>query len=451
MLIRTKNRLPLQIGLVMSLVGILGPLHAKGQETAAQPPADTTTSQSPHSDHTVLLTNIQFTPDRLKIAAGQTVKFINHDKFKHDVYLVRAANRNQVLIPTTVIGPGQSITVRIDEAGLFTLYCTIHGGMSGKITTTGTFELTQEEKDKAALIKTIPPIVKTGEALFWGSAQCYRCHQIGEQGDGLRGPNLADIGFRAAFRAKELGLGSATAYIQQSLMEPSAYIVEGFSDDMPKVYHQPISLDGRQLKAIITYLQNQGGEVDTWAIDINGQKLDTQPAMNPFRDGDPSHGHGVFKKMQCGSCHTVGDQDAISVGPDLTEIGAYRNWTWLAQSVIDPNAEIGANWQNVTVYLQPAAGDKNDQEYDEYGEDEGEEKVTGILRKNNEVTEAKVRLLVGHNRFRTFERGQVDRVEVDKHSRMPTNYGQLMTFQQMADLVRYLESLGRQTGQSPEQ
>ena len=423
----TGRRVFLLVGWAVFLVLILGHTSVSGQETAA-----------PQPDHTVVLTNIQFSPDRLKIAVGQTIRFINRDKFKHNVYMVRTANRNQVLVPITVIEPGQSETVRIDEEGLFTLYCTIHGGMSGKVTTTGTFELTPEEKQRAALIKAVPPIVKAGEKLFWGAAQCYRCHRMGERGDGLRGPNLADIGFRASFRAKALGLGSATAYIQQSLMEPSAYIVEGFSDDMPKVYHEPMDLDARQLKAIITYLQSQGGEVDTWGIDIDGQKLDTEPMLNPFRNGDSSRGREVFKKMQCRGCHTVGDQEAISIGPDLTEIGAYRNWTWLAQSVINPNAEIGANWRNATVYLKLAAGDENDQGYDEYGEDEEEEKVSGILREN---TEAQVRLLVGHNRFQTFERGQVERVEVDHRTRMPTNYGQLMTFQQMADLVRYLESL----------
>jgi len=417
-------------------MGVLGPLRVKGQGTDAQPPADAT---APQSDHTVLLTDIQFSPDRLKIAAGQTIRFINRDKFKHDVYMVRTANRNQVLVPATVIEPGRSVTVRIDKEGLFTFYCTIHGGMSGKVTTTGTFELTPEEKQRAAAIKVLPPIVKTGESLFWGSAQCYRCHQIGDRGEGHRGPNLQDIGFRASFRAKELGLGSATAYIQQSLMTPSAYVVEGFSDDMPKVYHEPMDLDAGQLKAIIAYLQSQGGEVDTWGIDINGQQLDTEPMLNPFRDGDPSRGRKVFQKMQCRGCHTVGDQEAISIGPDLTEIGAYRNWTWLAQSVIDPNAEIGANWQNATVYLKSDAPDEEDEAYDDYGDDDEEgEKVSGILRGNTADT---VRLLVGHNRFRTLERGQVDHVEVDKHTRMPTNYGRLMTFQEMADLVKYLGSL----------
>ena len=38
-----------------------------------------------------------------KVAVGDTVRFINKDKFDHDVYLVRTANRNDVLVPTTTI------------------------------------------------------------------------------------------------------------------------------------------------------------------------------------------------------------------------------------------------------------------------------------------------------------------------------------------------------------
>ncbi|MCH7700876.1 MAG: hypothetical protein IID37_04240 [Planctomycetes bacterium] len=66
------------------------------------------------------------------------------------------------------------------------------------------------------------------------------------------------------------------------------------------------------------------------------------------------------------------------------------------------------------------------------------ESVLGVLRKDSadEVT-----LLVGADRVQTFPGDRVAGVVVSKRSRMPTNYGELMTFQQMADLVSYLESL----------
>ena len=65
--------------------------------------------------------------------------------------------------------------------------------------------------------------------------------------------------------------------------------------------------------------------------------------------GDLKRGANVFQSMGCASCHTIDDFKAISLGPELTEIGAFRNWAWLAESVIDPNAEIGANWRGANL------------------------------------------------------------------------------------------------------
>ena len=476
-------------------------------------------AQEAKPDHAVALTNIEFKPNRLHVKVGDTIRFTNKDKFDHDVYLVRTANRNDVMLPATTIHAGGSVTVTIDQEGLFTLYCTIHGGMTAKITTTGTFELTEEEKKRAAARKVIPPIVKVGEELYWGHGQCHRCHMMGERGKNLRGPNHQDLGFRAGARAQKFGLSSGTEYIVQSILEPSAHIVEGYSDDMPKVYQPPINLTKDDITALVAYLQSQGGEVDTWSINLNAQTLATPLEPSPFRHGDVARGEKVFLDMGCRSCHTVGDRPGLSVAPDLTAIGAYRNWTWLASSIIDPSAEVGANWRDATVYLKPGVTVPTDQSFEsdedfdeeEFSDDavdtaaaapdelaaarealqklqahiaeleakgavalpgdtpsgqaarptsqvstadaadanadasadadedfEYGESVPGVLRENSADH---VTLLIGPDRFATFPRDQVVRVKMSAGSRMASNYGELMTFQQLADLIQYLESL----------
>lgn len=274
----------------------------------------------------------------------------------------------------------------------------------------------------------MPPIVKTGETLFWDKAQCYQCHRMGERGEGLRGPDLSDIGFRARFQAQKLGLGAATDYLIQSLLEPDSYLVEGYTNAMATVYQPPIDLSANEITAVIAYLQSQGGEVDTWAIHLNKEKLATLPAMNPFQHGDPERGNAVFQEFGCNSCHTVGAQKAVSVGPDLTQIGAYRNWTWLAESLLDPNAEIGTEWQYATVYLAP-------EEDDVFA---FEETVEGFLRKN---TDAEIEILVASERLERLPKEKVTRVEVSELSKMPTNYVETLSFQQMADLITYLQTL----------
>ncbi|MFQ5767601.1 MAG: c-type cytochrome, partial [Acidobacteriota bacterium] len=300
----------------------------------------------------VHLKDIEFHPARIKVSAGQKLKFINDDPFNHDVYIVDAANRNLVVVPTTLLKPGDSTIVEVKQKALFLVYCTIHGGMQAKLTTTGSFELTAAQKEQAAKAPVLPPIVKKGEKLFWGRAICHQCHRIGTRGDGLRGPDLQNVGFRAGPQAKRLGLKNGTAYLIQSVLEPDKYIVEGYSNDMPRLYMPPLDLELEDLKAVLTYLQSQGGKVDTWAINLPKEPFDRPAPYNPFKGGDPAKGEKLFAEdVGCQSCHQVADKPPVSVGPDLTNIGKFRPWEWLIQSILDPSDEVGANWTSVDLVL----------------------------------------------------------------------------------------------------
>ncbi|MFQ5684307.1 MAG: c-type cytochrome [Candidatus Binatia bacterium] len=369
----------------------------------------------------VNLKDIEFRPGKIRADIGDTIKFVNNDPFEHNVFIVRTANPNDVLFPATSVPPGKSITTTIKDKGLFTIYCTIHGGMTAKLSTTGSFELTAAQKRAAAKrAAALPPIVKTGEKLFWGKAQCHQCHSIGNKGHGLRGPNLKDIGFRAPLQAQKLGLQSGTEYLVQSVMKPGAYVVAGYTNDMATVYQPPIDLNAEEIKSVIAFLQSQRGKVDTWSVNIDEATLASVPALNPFYRGDPGRGKQIFADAGCISCHAVGHRKASSVGPDLSAIGAFRNWTWLAQSVIDPNAEVGANWKNATVHLKSG---KN---------------VSGILRKKTSKT---VTVMIDSDNIKQLSRDEIKSIKISKASRMPADYSELLTFQQIADLISYLQSL----------
>lgn len=371
--------------------------------------------------HEVILKDIEFRPNRIRVRKGDTLHFTNRDPFEHDVFVVRTVNRNIVLVAATTIPAGQSTTIEVNEEGVFDLYCTIHGGMSGKISTTDSFEPSKEEREAYEKAKgTVPRIAHEGEELFWGSAQCHRCHRVGDRGTGERGPDLADIGFRAAVRAEKAGLGNATEYITQSILDPSAVIVEGYSDDMARVYQPPIGLDADSITKVVAYLQSLGGEVDEWAIDIDEKSLTREPTLNPFTHGDAEEGAEIFTAYGCAKCHTVGDMKSTAPGPDLTEIGAFRTWAWIAQSVLDPNAEVGRNWRGVIVDV------------------EGTGKVSGILKKE---TRDEILVQTTETEIEAIPREKVREVKFSKLSRMPGNYGELLTFQQCADLIAYLRSL----------
>src|SRR5262249_57001787 len=72
---------------------------------------------------------------------------------------------------------------------------------------------------------------------------------------------------RAETRIKEAGYkGKATngaEYLVESVMEPTAYVVEGYQPSMPPVGRQ---LNDLELVAVVSFLQSQGGEVT-----VNGQ------------------------------------------------------------------------------------------------------------------------------------------------------------------------------------
>lgn len=85
-----------------------------------------------------------------------------------------------------------------------------------------------------------------GERLF--AQHCVACHTT--SGDTvIVGPALAGIAGRAEARLAGL---DAHAYIEQSILEPSAYISEGFNDLMPKTFGHILSQG--ELDALVDYL-----------------------------------------------------------------------------------------------------------------------------------------------------------------------------------------------------
>lgn len=93
---------------------------------------------------------------------------------------------------------------------------------------------------------------------IFAKAQCVACHTIpGIPGAvGTIGPKLEE-GTTAAQRIKEPGYKgtakSATEYIMESIVDPSAYVVQPFPDNtMPKVFGQKLSAGA--LKKIVDYL-----------------------------------------------------------------------------------------------------------------------------------------------------------------------------------------------------
>jgi nitric oxide reductase subunit C len=95
------------------------------------------------------------------------------------------------------------------------------------------------------------PILELGRTIF--SQRCASCHSISPNVT-IVGPSLAGIPSRAAERVTGQ---SADAYIRNSILNPSAYVVEGFPDVMQKNFADVVS--SREIDALITFLMTLEG------------------------------------------------------------------------------------------------------------------------------------------------------------------------------------------------
>jgi len=100
-------------------------------------------------------------------------------------------------------------------------------------------------------------MVKIGDQIFHGKGLCSTCHVIGGGGAALRFPDLDGVAVRAGKRVPGL---TQLQYFAQTLYRPNAYIVPGFNPGMPEIDKPPVGLTDDEIKAVIAFLQTQGGK-----------------------------------------------------------------------------------------------------------------------------------------------------------------------------------------------
>jgi mono/diheme cytochrome c family protein len=180
-------------------------------------------------------------------------------------------------------------------------------------------------------------LVKAGEEIFKDKGTCEICHRIGQKG--TRAPDLAGIGARAGKIRPGM---SARQYMIESLLEPSAYLVEGYPPIMPKVDKAPIALNRSELWALTAFLESLGGTVDVKLDDIpktagaaaaGGGGAPAEVKL----PGDPKAGEAVFAgKGGCVACHIAGKVGAGKIGPDLSQIAKIQTPDYIMAKILNP-------------------------------------------------------------------------------------------------------------------
>ena len=180
-------------------------------------------------------------------------------------------------------------------------------------------------------------LVKAGEQIYHTKGTCEICHRIGQKG--TRAPDLAGVGARAAKTKPGM---TAKAYLLESLIQPQAFVVEGYPPIMPAVDKPPIALNRSEVWALIAFLESQGGTVDVTLNDVpatvgaaaaGGSAAPAEVKI----PGDPKAGEAVFAgKGTCIACHKAGKVGASPVGPDLSQIAKIQTPDYIMKKILDP-------------------------------------------------------------------------------------------------------------------
>lgn len=122
--------------------------------------------------------------------------------------------------------------------------------MNYESTATGEVELVELPPQPNDAATSDDPIVR-GQAVYEASG-CGGCHVIEGISVGVVGPALTNIATVAETRVEDL---TAEEYIRQSIVNPEAYLVEGYDNLMLKTFAETLS--DQQLEDLITFLLAQ--------------------------------------------------------------------------------------------------------------------------------------------------------------------------------------------------
>lgn len=347
--------------------------------------------------------------------------------------------------------------------------------------------------ERAAPVGETPEaLVAAGKRLFTSDrAQCLTCHSLGEDPK-ARCPNQEGLGVRAPSRRPGL---RAAEYLVEAVYDPNAFIVPGYpQNQMQPVHRPPIALSHDEILAVLSFLNTLGGTTDAAFVEalrgaqepwrrglrVPGAGAAERPKL-PVLPGDPERGRALTVLHGCTACHRL-DGAGPETCPDLSAIGGSQSAEYLLESVIDPSAVIvkgyaavrmswrqagRGDWMGVPVRWEPTkeaperlvlsvteAGKQIERtaaiaEVRHVGDamlflaDEDGTEVFGEFVAGSKAEGVTLRVLEdGRWVERRFPPETID-VWKPPASPMPTNFAEVMTPQEIFDVVTYLRA---QTG-----
>jgi mono/diheme cytochrome c family protein len=204
---------------------------------------------------------------------------------------------------------------------------------------------------------TAEELTESGEILFNGAGACSTCHGLGERAPNLLTDHegLGTIGVRCANRVPG---EDCEAYLRSSLVDPTAYLVEGFAPIMTDMRR---SLSNAQIWALVAYLQSVGGEVTVTGADIaeTDDGSSTASAAPAAAGAAPATAStdplDILRANACLGCH-VFNGEGTEMGPSFDGIGARVDVDYIRESILDPAAGVSEGFEAFAGAMPPIFG-----------------------------------------------------------------------------------------------
>ena len=171
-------------------------------------------------------------------------------------------------------------------------------------------------------------------------------------------------------------------------------------------------------------VRKQGQELlSSLDLNIPQQKALLEELLESCKGGDARRGQSVFNgsKAACSSCHEVGYLGG-DLGPDLSRIGQIRDERDLLESMVFPSASFVRSYEPVVI------------------ETKSGEFHNGVLR---EEAHDEVLLVTGAETRVRLARTEIAEIRPGTVSVMPSGLDQLLSEQELADLLAFLKETAK--------
>ncbi len=187
-----------------------------------------------------------------------------------------------------------------------------------------------------------------GAEVYAGVGGCTACHGLG-----TRAPDL--VGVVGGTCTTRVEGQSCKDYLWESLVNPTAYIVEGFA---PIMLDQSRTLDGAQLWTLVAFLESQGGEVtvtsDDFAAALAAADAPPPPPPAPVdpADIDPRQ---LMVAQGCLACHSF-EGEGQQIGPPFEALRGLDP-EYVLRGIVNPNADTASDFAAFAGTMPPTFGD----------------------------------------------------------------------------------------------